>query len=293
MASIKKLFIFTMVTSALLAFASLSASAALVGTVSGARVNVRSEASTSSSILDTLDEGTLVDVKAYGEPFITIYYGDKIGYISSDYLSVTTLENYQMTRRVPGVITGNSVRLREAATTESKILAELSLGTTVNILAPGDAWYKVETNGVIGFVSSDYIQASNGTSRGENPHRAEVIKYAKQYLGVPYVYGGSSPKGFDCSGYVYYVLKNFGYSVPHGATSQYNSTAHISRSELQMGDLVFFSSKVGGSSIGHVGIYISDGNFIHASSPGDVVKIDNINSGYYHSHYYGASRYMR
>ena len=104
-----------------------------------------------------------------------------------------------------------------------------------------------------------------------------------RYLGTPYVYGGASPGGFDCSGFVMYVFAQVGVSLPHNAAAQYGSGMPVSRDQLQPGDLVFFNG------LGHVGIYIGGGSFIHSPHTGDVVKISTL-SGWYSSTWVGARR---
>jgi len=110
-----------------------------------------------------------------------------------------------------------------------------------------------------------------------------VVGIAMRYLGVPYVWGGSSPSGFDCSGLVSYVFAQIGVSLPHSSYAQFGIGTPVSIGELQPGDLVFFT----GAS--HVGIYIGGGQFIHAPHTGDVVKISSL-SGYYSSNFAGARR---
>jgi peptidoglycan DL-endopeptidase CwlO len=116
---------------------------------------------------------------------------------------------------------------------------------------------------------------------------SSVVGIAMQYLGVPYVYGGESPSGFDCSGLVAYVYAQVGVSLPHYTVAQWNysDSVSVSRSQLQPGDLVFFYG------LGHVGIYVGGGNFIHAPHTGTVVRIDSL-SGSYASEYDGAKRIL-
>ena len=110
-----------------------------------------------------------------------------------------------------------------------------------------------------------------------------VVGIAMQYLGIPYVYGGSTPSGFDCSGFVMYVYAQVGVSLPHNAAAQYGYGTPVDRSQLQPGDLVFFNG------LGHNGIYIGGGSFIHSPHTGDVVKISSL-SGWYDSTWVGARR---
>ena len=110
-----------------------------------------------------------------------------------------------------------------------------------------------------------------------------VVAIAMRYLGTPYVWGGASPSGFDCSGFVMYVYAQVGVSLPHSSYAQYGAGSPVSRGDLQPGDLVFFNG------LGHEGIYIGGGSFIHAPHTGDVVKISSM-TGWYASTYVGARR---
>ena len=115
------------------------------------------------------------------------------------------------------------------------------------------------------------------------------METAKKYLGYPYVYGGMSPSGFDCSGFVNYVYKLCGYSMNRVASSiYYGNGVYVNKSDLQLGDLVFFSNS--SDSVGHVGIYIGNNQFIHASSSTVGVIISDLGSSYYLAHYVGAKR---
>jgi cell wall-associated NlpC family hydrolase len=115
-----------------------------------------------------------------------------------------------------------------------------------------------------------------------------VVGVAERYLGVPYVYGGASPSGFDCSGLVMYAFAQVGISLPHYTVAQYNypDSVSVSRDQLEPGDLVFFAG------LGHVGIYVGNGQFIHAPHTGSVVRIDSLSEGWYSSEYDGAKRIL-
>jgi cell wall-associated NlpC family hydrolase len=130
---------------------------------------------------------------------------------------------------------------------------------------------------------------SSGGGGSYNPPPAgtlgqQAAAIAQQYLGVPYVWGGASPSGFDCSGLVVYVYGRLGVSLPHYTVSLWSSGAHVSRDQLAPGDLVFFYS------LEHVGIYLGGGLFIHAPHTGTVVQISSLNSSWYSSAYDGAVR---
>ena len=116
------------------------------------------------------------------------------------------------------------------------------------------------------------------------PGHPEVVSIALRYLGVPYRWGGASPSGFDCSGFTMYVYGRIGISLPHYVSWQYRYGRAVSRSQLRAGDLVFFNG------LGHVGIYIGGGRFVHAPHTGDVVKISSINDSWYRSTWVGGRR---
>jgi peptidoglycan DL-endopeptidase CwlO len=133
---------------------------------------------------------------------------------------------------------------------------------------------------------------SSGGSSSPSPAPApppsshsSVVSIALQYLGVPYVWGGASPSGFDCSGFTMYVYAKVGVSLPHNAAMQYGMGTPVSRSQLAPGDLVFFNG------LSHVGMYIGGGRFVHAPHTGDVVKISSLSESWYSSTYVGARRY--
>ena len=149
----------------------------------------------------------------------------------------------------------------------------------------------IKADGLIGpatysaLLGKDMPEITHGASYLANT----IISLAKNYMGVPYVFGGTTPYGFDCSGYVQYVFAHAGISIPRTADVQYDFGTPISTTELVPGDLVFFETYTYGAS--HVGIYLGDGNFIHASSSRGVT-ISSLSQAYYSSHYIGARRIL-
>ena len=143
-----------------------------------------------------------------------------------------------------------------------------------------------------GLVGPQTYQALMGrnmpeVSRGSNFYSRRIIQTSLQYIGVPYVFGGTTPNGFDCSGFTSYVFANAGISLPRTADAQYEEGTPVSYNDLQPGDLVFFSTYTYGAS--HVGIYMGNGRFIDASTSRGVA-IDSLDSGYWSSTYIGARR---
>lgn len=127
---------------------------------------------------------------------------------------------------------------------------------------------------------------SSQLSRGSNDATNDIISYAYNFIGIPYVFGSNGPKAFDCSGFTKYIFAHFGVSLPRTSQSQYGSGTVISRNNLQPGDLVFFNTY---TYLGHVGIYIGGGDFIHASSSKGVT-VSSLNDGYYSSRFEGGTR---
>ena len=189
-----------------------------------------------------------------------------------------------------GCTTGSSLRLRAEPSTSASVVTTLDKSVAVAILDDSvDGWYDVTCEyGTEGYIRSDFLDLTESSSSN-----SDIAATAKQYLGTGYVYGGASPRGFDCSGFTMYVYSQHGYSLPHSATSQWQSglgTRVYSISELQPGDLVFFNdpSRNAGKACSHAGIYTGDGQFIHSSSSrsGGVI-VSSLTSGYYNTYFVG------
>lgn len=251
-------------------------------------VNLRTGAGTGNAIIATVGEGTALIVEAdTGSGWYKVNYDGESGYMSADYLSFS--ETMDLTAQ--GWVDGSDVRMRAAAGTDSEIVRVTTYGESVEILGVDGEWYKVSAGGKTGYIRGDYVsftepdpsQAPAAGSIGE-----QIVAFAEQFLGTPYVWAGSSPSGFDCSGFVSYVFKNFGYTVNRTAASMYTNGVAVDKSELQIGDAVFFASS--SESIGHVGFYIGDGEFIHSSSGCGYVTISGLDESYYSRMYVGARR---
>lgn len=247
-------------------------------------LNLRSEASTDAAVLATLDYGTQVDVLSTSGDgtWHKVTYNGMTGYMSGDYLQVTEEQLY-------GQVMDGPLNIRSGPGTEYGTVGSLSTGAIVEIeeLVGGyGGWYKIEQ----GYVSSDYVAQVDASVAASSGKGSQIAQYALQYVGCPYVYGGSSPSGFDCSGFTTYVMKHFGSSINRTASSQMDNGTSVSKSQLQPGDLVFFNSGNSSKRATHVGIYTGNGQFVHASTSTTGVIISDLNSSYYSSTYVGARR---
>ena len=259
--------------------------AANVGTViSDSGLNLRSQANTSSSILSVLPYGTQVDViSTTGDGcWHQVTYQGVTGYVSGDYLSVVA-------EKVYGQVVTDVLNVRSGPGTNYAVCGSLNSGAVVEVLdtiGGLGGWYKIAN----GYVSSDYVAQVDASVAASSGKGSQIAQYALQYVGCPYVYGGSSPSGFDCSGFTTYVMKHFGYSINRTASSQMDNGTSVSKSQLQPGDLVFFNSGNSSKRATHVGIYTGNGQFVHASTSTTGVIISDLNSSYYSSTYVGARR---
>ena len=273
------------------------------GTVTTASaVNFRTEANTQSQSLGTLSDGVRVAVLDKTDGWYKIAYDGQTGYMSADYLETQPIMNISCGG---AKIETEVLNLRSGPSTENNVVSKLSKGSVAKIIGINNGWLKVQYNGNTGYISPEYVSitaysggsgSSNGSSSGSTAAasgtRQDIVDYAATLLGCKYVYGGTSPKGFDCSGFTQYVFSQYGVSLSHSSSAQYSNSVQISRSELQVGDLVFFSQTKGSSKVGHVGIYVGDNDFIHSAAPGKGVQYDSMDSSYYSSHYVGSGRVL-
>ena len=282
-----KVLFLSVLTAMLLAATALAADIATgAGCTTGSSLRLRAEPSTSASVVTTLDKSVAVAILDDSvDGWYKIAYNGSTGYVSADYLNVDQ-DNVFTTY---GRVNSDGVNVRSDASTDSSVLATIEEDAIVTVNGLVDGWYDVTCEyGTEGYIRSDFLDLTESSSSN-----SDIAATAKQYLGTGYVYGGASPRGFDCSGFTMYVYSQHGYSLPHSATSQWQSglgTRVYSISELQPGDLVFFNdpSRNAGKACSHAGIYTGDGQFIHSSSSrsGGVI-VSSLTSGYYNTYFVG------
>ncbi len=295
--------------------------------VSGGKLNVRNKPSDEESVVvSQLPDGAIVYISEICDNgWFKVLYGKDYdtGYILSDFVKegdmiprtdVDTARKDRLEAIVKkGVVVTNvsAVNVRNAPSVNGDAIGSLKNGENVKIIAEGSKWTKILTNNGSAYVIAsaimdsaafaDYnVKKAASIARAANSQTdaapssvvdttfgARIIAEAEKYLGVKYVYGGNSPSGFDCSGFVQYTLKKVGISVNRSSRDQYKNGYSISRSQLSAGDLVFFSR---GGSISHVGIYAGNGKVIHSPSPGKVVSYSTLEHMCSYSTYVGARR---
>lgn len=298
-----------------------------IGFVTATSLRLRKEPNTTSQILATAPRDECVVIISKVGQWYKVNYNLQEGYMHADYLNVKTARNAELGYgKVTG--SSVNLR-SGPGTSYSVVGSVKRGDTSCYIIGLNNGWYKVITGSKICYIRSDYLElteipyenkassnspkffrlgnstgvapsadALNGAASGSTNNSSsaqsgasgsQILAKAQQYLGAPYVYGGASPSGFDCSGFVYYVLKELGYSPYRTPADQYKMGTAVSKSNLQPGDIVFFANTYA-SGISHVGIYAGNGQFIHAPNSRSVVSYSSLTSGYWSEHYYGARR---
>lgn len=188
-----------------------------------------------------------------------------------------------------GVVQVSSLNVRQSASMDAGIITTLQYGSRVRVnwIEPGWVCIAYNNDGLMGYVSEEYISVYDGTVPEASEGGQAVCDLAAQFLGVPYVWGGTSPSGFDCSGLCQYVYAQLGIKIARVADDQMKEGVYVARDQLMPGDLVGFGS---GGYASHIGIYVGNGMMIHAPHTGDVVKYTSIDSDYYASRFLGGRR---
>lgn len=277
------------------AFASIGSA-----TVTADSLRLRSEANTSSATMTKAPKGATVTVEEdVGNGWYKVTYGNQTGYMSGDWLTVSLADGTVVPaaegtepEQKRGLITASALNVRSGAGTSYKKVGSLKAGAVVDIVADlGNGWYQIDS----GYISAEYVTLVDADYQASSSLGASAAAMAKSLLGCRYRSGAAGPRSFDCSGLMYYIYKQLGHPIARGSSSQYyNSGYFVSTSAMQPGDLIFFFDRRFDSSGGtlpttHVGMYVGNGQFIHASTTSYRVQYDSI-YGYYAPYIVGAKR---
>lgn len=288
-----------------------------VATVNASSLRLRSGPSSGHSTIGYAPSDDYVMITGKTGAWYRVSYNLKQGYMHESYLKTYIAKNVELGY---GTVSANKVNLRSGPGTYYGSVAQANVGEKAYIIGFNQQWYKVIYKERICYIRSDYLELTqipyensgsvnepiffkDGMSTGITPSaealkgsttittRNRIVDEAKKYLGVPYVWGGNTPSGFDCSGFVQYVLKQFGITVPRTTELQAQVGSYITKSDLRPGDLVFLQNTYR-EGISHVGIYIGNDQMIHASSSKGVT-ISSLSSSYYLKHYHSARQLIQ
>ncbi len=249
-------------------------------------LNVRKEAGEESELVGKLPRDAGCEILQKEGEWTQIQSGEVTGYVKTEFL-MTGKEAKNYASEISSEIatcTTDTLRVREEPNTECEILALMPKGEEVEVMEDLGEWLKVTVDSEIGYVNSDYVSVSRELTKamtmtevkygeGVSDVKVDLVSYACQFVGNPYVWGGTSlTHGADCSGFTLSVYAKYGISLPHSSAAQANCGRRISAGEAQPGDLFFYGS---GSRINHVAIYIGNGQIVHASTARTGIKISN------------------
>lgn len=258
-----------------------------IADVESGNLNIRAVAAEDGKLVGKLPKNAACEVLDSDDTWAHIKSGEVEGYVSQEFL----LTGIQAKRRAEELattmarVTTDSLKVRAEANTDSEVITMVANGEELEVIEVEGDWVKVGLDAEEVFVSAEYVEVSSQLStaitmtellygQGVSDVRVDICQYAKEFLGNPYVWGGTSlTKGADCSGFVMSIFKKYGVSLPRNSRSQANSGTTISVSEAKPGDLIFYGN---GKSINHVAIYIGGGQVIHASSPKTGIRISNV-----------------
>ena len=260
-----------------------------IADVESGNLNVREQPSTSGKLVGKMPKNAACEVLEIADGWAYITSGEVTGYVNLDYLltgPAAILKAQELVSTV-AIAETDGLNVREEANIDSAILTKVLKGEELEYLETLEDWVKVSIDGEDAYVAAEYVTVKENLTTaitmsellygaGVSDVRVDMVEYAKQFVGNPYVWGGTSlTKGADCSGFVLSIYKKYGIKLTHSAKVQANEGKKISASELQPGDLVFYAN--GSGTINHVSMYIGGGQVIHASSPKTGIKISKYN----------------
>lgn len=266
------------------------------GVINASLLNIREYPSYEAKVVDQLKANTMVNAYDCDEDgWYIINHNGGYAYVVSEFITFfnpeyVNPEKVYFDEVIYGKATVDGLNVRNGATYDCTIVNTVSEGTKFILYGEENGFFIIKEGDIERYVATQYIESITEEEYNYKPTGAPaVVEEALKYVGTPYVYGGSSPRGFDCSGFTSYVYRQFGISLNRTASGQASNGVAVSKSDLQPGDIVLFGPYSGGG-IGHAGIYIGDGNMVHAPRPGRSVCVESIYSSYYASRYVCARR---
>lgn len=257
-----------------------------IAKVKDCNLNVREEASIESAVVGKMTRHNACEILGVEGEWTKITSGNVSGYVKSEYL-ITGEEALAIAMeevQTYATVTTQTLRVRSEQSTESDIVSLVGDGEDLVVISETDEWAEVEVDDETGYVYKEYITLAQKLptaktitevryGQGVSDVRVDLVQYALQFVGNKYVWGGTSLKnGVDCSGFTMKIYEKYGVYLPHSSKSQPSYGTKISASEAQPGDLFFYGR---GNTIGHVAIYIGNGQIVHASNKRDGIKISS------------------
>jgi cell wall-associated NlpC family hydrolase len=194
-----------------------------------------------------------------------------------------------------GTVTASDfLNVRKTASISNNIAGEIYLNNKVEIYGTQGLFYKIKYASGWGYVYKSYVSVANNVKQEDAAITGnKILDYASKFMGIPYLWGGTTPLGFDCSGFVQYVYKNFGIDLPRVTMDQVNVGTAVSINNLQKGDLIYFRTNTAQpSQVSHVGMYTGDNKFMQAPKTGDIIRISEL-TGYYKDNFVIGRRMIR
>ena len=264
----------------------------IMGTVNASDVKFRKGPDTSFDVIRTVEKSTQVVVLKKLEQWQQVRLDGVEGYIFGQFITLPAAAAAPEEKNSIRYVNANSLNIRSLPTSDSEKLGELYRQNKVVYLENIAGWARIETaDGIIGYVLPDYlVDNAAAVSRGNDEKVERLLQLSKNFLGVRYVHGGYSMKGTDCSGFVKMAFAKVGITTPRSSSAYGSAGVRITRDNLRPGDVVTFDIRNNGS-IGHVGIYLGNDQFIHASSTKGKVVIARFST--YNEKYMGARRFIR
>lgn len=291
-------------------------------TVNVSSLNVRTGPSASHTVLGSVNKGKTVQVVGEVQDWFKINFNGGTGYVSKDFVTKggsavsnqtqqpTTNNNNTTTVQTGGsyVVNTGALKVRTGPATYNPVIGGVTNGTVLKVTGAENGWYKINHNGRTGYVSADFVKfvkggvnnvvtgGNQGTNQVQKPtaptaptgDTSSVASYARSLSGSKYVFGGQTPAGFDCSGFIHYVLNQTGHKGARQDVAGYWSSK-TKTSNPQPGDLVYFSNTYK-SGISHMGVYLGNGQFISAENESVGVRISSINNSYWAKHLTGYTK---